>query len=144
MNARSERRRGVFFMNNWATCAVCASVLMGIGTICAGQSPAHAPTADASQSKPQSAAQPPAARPETMGFPFDPPPVPRTDGRVRLYFTSRREGPGKDGKGELPAIYSGVSEDGVRFTFEPGVRFGVDGKVVIDCAAALHEGKVHL
>jgi len=73
--------------------------------------------------------------------PFDPTLVPLPDGRVRLYFTSH---PGSDEKPGQTAIHSAVSADGMRFDFEPGVRFCVEGRVVIDCAAALHGGKFHL
>jgi hypothetical protein len=37
-----------------------------------------------------------------------------------------------------------VSADGVHYTHEPGVRFAVDGRIVIDCAVALHNGVFHL
>ena len=73
--------------------------------------------------------------------PFDPTLVPLPDGRVRLYFTSNRT---RDFRLSTPAIYSAVSSDGVRYTFEPGARFAVEGRIVIDCAAALHDGIFHL
>lgn len=73
--------------------------------------------------------------------PFDPTLVPLPDGRVRLYFTSNRS---RDFRRSTPAIYSAVSSDGIHYTFDPGVRFGLEGRVVIDCAAALHEGVFHL
>jgi hypothetical protein len=76
-----------------------------------------------------------------LARPFDPTLVPLPDGRVRLYFTSNRS---PDFRRSVPAIYSAVSADGVRFTFEPGVRFAVEGRVVIDCAAALQGGVFHL
>lgn len=79
--------------------------------------------------------------PASMRFPFDPTLVPLPDGRVRLYFTSRRLGhPDAD----LPAIYSAISSNAVDYTFEPGARFAVDGRAVIDCAVALHRGEFHL
>jgi hypothetical protein len=77
--------------------------------------------------------------PEGMRFPFDPTLVPLPDGRVRLYFTSHARG-----RGTLPAIYSAISEDAVAYTFEPGARFGIEGRSVIDCAVALHQGTFHL
>jgi hypothetical protein len=77
--------------------------------------------------------------PEGMRFPFDPTLVPLPDGRVRLYFTSRRLG-----QSDLPAIYSAVSTDGVRYAFEPGRRFGLEGRPVIDCAVVRHDGTFHL
>lgn len=76
-----------------------------------------------------------------LARPFDPTLVPLPDGRVRLYFTSNRS---PDFRRSVPAIYSAISKDGVRYEFEPGVRFAVEGRVVIDCAAALHEGVFHL
>lgn len=60
--------------------------------------------------------------------PFDPTLTLLDDGRVRLYFTDHpRSNP-------TPAIYSAISTDGERYQFEPGVRFGVEGERVIDCA----------
>lgn len=83
-----------------------------------------------------------AGLPETMAFPFDPTLLPLPDGRVRLYFTSRLHGRARPEP--LPAIHSAISTDGVKYTFEEGVRFAVEGRVVIDCAAALHKGVFHL
>jgi len=82
-----------------------------------------------------------ASLPEGMRFPFDPTLVPLPDGRVRLYFTGnlgRAFGP------STPAIHSAISTDGVNYTYEPGVRFGVEGRMVIDCAVVLHNGAFHL
>lgn len=73
--------------------------------------------------------------------PFDPTLVPLPDGRVRMYFTSNRSPRFEE---STPAIYSAVSEDGLHYAFEPGMRFGVEGKVVIDCAVCLHQGVFHL
>jgi hypothetical protein len=82
-----------------------------------------------------------AGLPEGMRFPFDPTLVPLPDGRVRLYFTSTR---GRRLDEAPPAIYSAISSDGVSYTFEPGPRFAVEGRIVIDCAAVLHRGVFHL
>jgi hypothetical protein len=79
--------------------------------------------------------------PEGMRFPFDPTLVPLPDGRVRLYFTSTR---GRRLEDSPPAIYSAISRDGVNYEFETGVRFGVEGRMVIDCAVVLHGGVFHL
>ena len=79
--------------------------------------------------------------PEGMRFPFDPTFVPLPDGRVRLYFTSLK---GRQFNEDRPAIYSAVSSNGLDFVFEPGVRFGIKGRPVIDCAVALHDGAFHL
>jgi hypothetical protein len=77
--------------------------------------------------------------PEGMRFPFDPTLVPLPDGRVRLYFTSTRQrGP------DRPAIYSAVSTNGVDYRVEPGARFAIDGRPVIDSAVVLHRGVFHL
>lgn len=73
--------------------------------------------------------------------PFDPTLVPLPDGRVRMYFTSNRSPRFEE---STPAIYSAISEDGLHYTFESGMRFGVEGKVVIDCAVCLHQGVFHL
>jgi len=76
-----------------------------------------------------------------LARPFDPTLVPLPDGRVRLYFTSNRS---PDFRRSTPAIYSAVSTNGIHYEFEPGVRFGVEGRVVIDCAVVLHGGVYHL
>ena len=77
--------------------------------------------------------------------PFDPAIVALPDGRVRLYFISYVK---PEGKPSAPptktSIYSAVSSDGVRYQFEPDVRFTVEGRVVLDAAAALHQGIFHL
>src|SRR6185295_4962275 len=79
--------------------------------------------------------------PAGMRFPFDPTLVPLPDGRVRLYFTSLK---GRRFDEDRPAIYSAISKDGIDYVFEPGTRFGVEGRPVIDCAVALHDGVFHL
>ncbi len=79
--------------------------------------------------------------PEGMRFPFDPTLVPLPDGRVRLYFTGNM---GRGFRGSVPAIHSAISDDGINYAFEPGVRFAVEGRQVIDCAVALHRGVFHL
>lgn len=76
-----------------------------------------------------------------LARPFDPTLVPLPDGRIRMYFTSNRS---PDFRRSTPAIYSAVSDDGVHYQFEPGIRFEVGGRIVIDCAVALHEGEFHL
>lgn len=79
--------------------------------------------------------------PEGMRFPFDPTLVPLPDGRVRLYFTGNM---GRTFERSVPAIHSAISDDGTRYTYEPGARFAVEGRPVIDCAVALHDGVFHL
>src|SRR4029078_11800099 len=66
-----------------------------------------------------------------LARPFDPTLVPLPDGKVRLYFTSNRS---PDFRRSIPAIYSAISQDGVQYLFESGVRFAVEGRIVIDCA----------
>lgn len=83
--------------------------------------------------------------PAGMRFPFDPTLVPLPDGRLRMYFTSLPVGPlGPGAAGRVPAIYSAVSSNGIDYDVEPGLRFGIDGRPVIDCAVVLHQGVFHL
>lgn len=79
--------------------------------------------------------------PDGMRFPFDPTLVPLGDGRVRLYFTGNFR---RAGEPSTPAIHSAVSTDGIAYTYEPGARFAVADRAVIDCAVALHAGVFHL
>lgn len=79
--------------------------------------------------------------PPEMKFPFDPTLVPLPDGRIRLYFTSLK---GRPSAAHRPAIYSALSRDGLSYEVEPGVRFEIDGRPVIDCAVTLHNGLFHL
>ena len=79
--------------------------------------------------------------PEGMRFPFDPTLVPLPDGRIRLYFTSLR---GRRFEEDRPAIYSAISSNGIDYVVEPGKRFGIDGRPVIDCAVVLHKELFHL
>lgn len=76
-----------------------------------------------------------------LARPFDPTIVALPDGGIRLYFTSNRSA---DFSRSTPAIYSAISSDGIHYTFEPGTRFAIDGRIAIDCAAALHDGVFHL
>lgn len=63
----------------------------------------------------------PTAKPD----PVDPDIQLLPDGQYRFYFT-RSEG------GQRPATYSALSSDGINFSLEPGVRFAVSGKDVLD------------
>lgn len=65
--------------------------------------------------------------------PFDPAITLLDDGRIRVYFTSSA---GDPGPGRQTQIYSGVSSDGVGYTFEPGARFAVEGERAFDCSIA--------
>src|SRR5262249_29236716 len=78
-----------------------------------------------------------------LARPFDPTLVPLPDGRLRLYFTSNDRHDSRFAMSP-PAIYSAVTSDGLHYIFEPGVRFSIEGRITIDCAAALHEGVYHL
>lgn len=63
--------------------------------------------------------------PNTKPDPVDPDVQLLPDGNYRLYFT-------RSESGQAPATYSAISSDGINFTFEPGVRFAVTGKNVLD------------
>ena len=76
-----------------------------------------------------------------LARPFDPTLVPLADSRVRLYFTSNRS---PDFRRSIPEIHSAISDDGLHYRYEPGIRFAVEGRIVIDCAAALYNGVFHL
>jgi hypothetical protein len=79
--------------------------------------------------------------PDGMRFPFDPTLVPLPDGNIRLYFTSNRQ---RQMEMAAPAIYSAISNNGLDYAVEPGTRFGIEGRPVIDCAVVLHQGLFHL
>lgn len=81
--------------------------------------------------------------------PFDPTLLLLPDGRIRLYFTSGKEGqkpkPGSNPVDQmLTQIYSAVSEDGINFKFEEGQRLAVSGKKVVDSAAVIFNNIYHL
>jgi hypothetical protein len=63
--------------------------------------------------------------------PFDPTLAALDDGRIRIYFTSS---PGAPSPNQQTQIYSAISSDGVRYAFESGVRFGVEGGRAFDCS----------
>ncbi len=65
---------------------------------------------------------------------FDPTLVALDDGRLRLYFTSER-GTDYDPRGNR-AIFSAVSTDSYRYTFEEGERFGLEYRETYDVAVA--------
>lgn len=70
--------------------------------------------------------------------PFDPTLALAEDGRLRLYFTSNRQG-----EKEI-AIYSAISDDGLNYVFEEGSRMDVDGVSNFDSAALLVNDVWHL
>jgi len=79
--------------------------------------------------------------PETYQRPFDPTLALAADGRIRMYFSCSPAG-----QRLLDAsvgTYSAISTDGVRYRFEPGVRFSAPGRAVIDCAVLRLGGKWH-
>lgn len=63
--------------------------------------------------------------------PFDPTLALLDDGRIRIYFTSSPGGPPRN---QQTQIYSAISSDGVNYTFEPGVRFAINGGQAFDCS----------
>lgn len=66
--------------------------------------------------------------PQGWAPPVDPDVVLLEDGRIRLYFTSD-----PDGMGPIkPRTYSAISSDGFDFELESGVRFAVEGEMVLD------------
>jgi hypothetical protein len=73
--------------------------------------------------------------------PFDPALVALPDGRVRMYFITHT---GTDAAPGPTGVHSAVTTDGTHYAYEPGVRFTVPGRVVVDCAAGLHAGTFHL
>lgn len=71
--------------------------------------------------------------PESLRRAFDPALVILEDGRFRLYFASNR------GRGHGPgdrAIFSAISSDAIRYTFEPGQRFGLEDRETFDPTVA--------
>jgi hypothetical protein len=79
--------------------------------------------------------------PRGMVRPFDPTLVTLPDGRVRMYFTGNYSGRFEE---STPTICSAISEDGLNYVFEDGVRFAIENKICIDCAVALHGNTFHL
>src|SRR4030095_12654648 len=76
--------------------------------------------------------------PQGAHRPFDPTLVLIDASRVRLYFTSTT--PNRP----TPGIYSAVSDDGIHYRFESGLRFGVEGEVTVDASVARFDEKWHL
>jgi hypothetical protein len=64
--------------------------------------------------------------PEGAQRPFDPTLVRLDDGRMRLYFTCTTP------ERRMQGIYSAISDDGVNYQFEPGLRFGVENEKAVD------------
>ncbi len=80
--------------------------------------------------------------PEEYQRPFDPTLVLTEDGKIRMYFTSNNSGTMMLDK--TNKIYSAISEDGVNYTFEPGVRFEVENAPAYDSAVGYFKGLWYL
>ena len=65
-------------------------------------------------------------------YPFDPTLVVLEDGRVRLYFTYMVGS--RIFEEATPGISSAISDDGIHFVKEEGMRFAMKGEPVIDCS----------
>ncbi len=79
--------------------------------------------------------------------PADPDPVLLDDGRIRLYFFDINEARvTKPASGIEPPnkIYSAISDDGVHFTMEDGVRFERGGTGIFDPDVNLYDGVWYL
>jgi len=79
--------------------------------------------------------------PEGFTRPFDPTLAIADDGRIRVYFST---GPVQNKIiDHTIKTYSAVSEDGIHYVFEEGIRFGNDDKAVIDPAVVKYEHQWH-
>lgn len=83
--------------------------------------------------------------PKTMVRPCDPVLVAMSGGKIRLYFTSGPKGPTLKGKERvLQGTYSAISDDGINYKLEPGVRFSLPGgQSVLNCTVAFLSGQWH-
>lgn len=79
--------------------------------------------------------------PTSYQRPFDPTVV-VAEGRIRMYFSSS-DGMPMGGLTDIVNTYSAISDDGVTYDFEPGVRFDMPARPVIDPAATLFKGQWH-
>lgn len=73
--------------------------------------------------------------------PFDPTLV-VVNGRIRMYFSSS-DGMPMGGLSDIVNTYSAISDDGIIYDFEPGPRFDMPNKPVIDPAVVLFRGEWH-
>lgn len=73
--------------------------------------------------------------------PFDPT-LAVVNGRLRLYFSSS-DGMPMGGLSDIVNTYSAISDDGVAYDFEPGARFDMPNKPVIDPAVVMFRGQWH-
>lgn len=66
--------------------------------------------------------------------PFDPTLVLLDGGKIRIYFSGNKKGSHGMPTSNAVATYSAISEDGIHYTFEEGIRFSVTGKPAVDPA----------
>ena len=78
-----------------------------------------------------------------QGRPMDPAAVSLTGGAIRLFFTLEPRQPHNRVIGDAK-IYSAISNDGVNFNFEQGVRFEIKDVELRDPAIAYFDKKWHL
>lgn len=81
--------------------------------------------------------------PDDLIRPFDPTLVLLDDGKLRLYYSGNKKGHFKGMVPASPKTYSALSEDGIHYTFEEGIRFSVPDKPVVDPAVAKLGGTWH-
>ncbi len=74
--------------------------------------------------------------------PFDPTLAVLDDGRIRLYYTSSPEGTATFA--DETNIYSAISEDGIHYTYEEGIRFDVADMPGYDSAVGYWDGLWHM
>lgn len=74
--------------------------------------------------------------PSDLIRPFDPTLVLLEDGKFRIYFSGNQKGPQNRPGIAVPKTYSALSDDGINYIFEEGIRFTVSGKPVVDPALA--------
>jgi len=79
--------------------------------------------------------------PSNYQRPFDPT-LAVVDGQLRIYFSSS-DGMPVGGLTSLVNTYSAISSDGVTYTFEPGARYDVADRPVIDPAVIRFRGFWH-
>ena len=75
--------------------------------------------------------------------PMDPCAVTLANGQIRIYFTLEPFGPHHKVLGDAQ-IHSAISNDGINFTYEPGIRLAISDVDLRDPAAVYFKGKWHL
>ncbi len=71
--------------------------------------------------------------PADMQRPFDPTLVLTPEGKIRMYYTST-EGQVKMPDTDSSRYYSAISDDGINYIFEPGIRYGLKDNGLVDSA----------